>query len=100
MIVHFIGIIGAMLCGCFTGAALSGDLTKSSGPAQSTLLTSLAVASAVFGFATYIHGEGPAWLVAGAVMLVAAARWGKLPATRTIAGVIASLIYIFGVAHL
>jgi hypothetical protein len=97
MMVHLIGIIGAMLCGCFTGAALSAGLTK---PAQPALLTSLAVASAVFGFATYVHGEGPVWLVAGVVMVVAAARWARLPAARIVAGVIASLIYIYGVVHL
>jgi hypothetical protein len=100
MIVHLIGIIGAMLGGCFTGAALATGLHRSSGPAQSPLLISLAVASAVFGIATYVHGEGPAWLVAGVVMLVAAVQWGKLPATRMAAGVIASLIYIYGLAHL
>ena len=100
MMVHLIGIIGAMLCGCFTGAALSLGLGKSPSPSQPALLTSLAVASAVFGVATYVHGEGPVWLVAGIVMLVAAVRWGKLAAARIAAGVIGSVIYGYGLLHL
>jgi len=100
MMVHLIGIIGAMLGACFTGAALYASLVKPAGSAQPVLLTGLAVASAVFGAATYVHGEGPAWLVAGVVMLVAAARWGKLPAARTTAGIIASGIYVYGLIHL
>ena len=98
--VHLIGIIGAMLCGCFTGAALSLGFAKSSAPAQPALLTSFAVASAVFGIATYVHGEGPVWLVAGVVMLIAAVRWGKLAAVRIAAGVIGSIIYIYGLLNL
>jgi hypothetical protein len=100
--VHLIGIIGAMLAACFTGASLYRTLIDRSGapPAGTRLLTSLAVGSAVFGLATYVHGEGPVWIVAGVVMLVAAVRWGKLPQTGTLAGVIASLIYIYAVAHL
>jgi NhaP-type Na+/H+ or K+/H+ antiporter len=100
MIVHLIGIVGAMLCGLFTGAALAIGPTRPPEPFQSTLLGSLAVGSAVFGIATYLHGEGPVWLVAGVVMLVAAARWSKLPAARTAAGVIGTLTYIFGLVHL
>lgn len=100
MMVHLIGIVGAMLCGWFTGAALSLGLTNSSVPAQATLLTSLAIGSAVFGAATYVHGEGPAWLVAGVVMAVAALRWGKLPAARIVAGVAGSIIYGYGLLHL
>lgn len=99
MMVHLIGIIGALLCGGFTGAALAiGNRPAEGG--QPVLLTSLAVGSAVFGSATYVHGEGPVWLVAGVVMAVAAARWNKLPGARIVAGVIGSLIYGYGLAHL
>lgn len=102
MIVHLIGIIGAMLGACFTGAALYRSLADRSGtqPAGTTLLTSLAIGSGVFGVATYVHGEGPVWLVGSVVMLVAALRWGKLPQARTVAGVVASLIFIYAVVHL
>ena len=99
MMVHLIGIIGAMLCGCFTGAALAiGNRPAQAG--QPMLLTSLAVASAVFGSATYVHGEGPAWMVAGVVMAIAAARWSKIPAARIVAGLIGSAVYIYGLVHL
>ena len=54
MMVHLIGIIGAMLAACFTGAALYRSLTDRSGTQSggNTLLSSLAVGSGVFGVAT------------------------------------------------
>ena len=102
MMVHLIGIIGAMLGACFTGAALYRNLADRSGtqPAGTTLLTALAIGSGLFGAATYVHGEGPVWLVAGAIMLVAAVRWGKVPQGRTLAGVVATLIYVYALVHL
>lgn len=101
MMVHLIGIIGAMLGACFAGAALYRHLADRSGtqPAGTTLLSALAIGSGVFGAATYVHGEDVAWLIAGALMLVAAVR-GKVPLARTLVGVIATLTYMYALVHL
>lgn len=101
MMVHLIGIIGAMLGACFTGAALYRSLADRSGtqPAGTTLLTALAIGSGIFGAATYVQGEDVVWLIAGALMLAAALR-GKVPLARTLMGVIATLIYLYALVHL
>ena len=98
--VHLIGIIGAMLGGLFTGAALSESLDRNgqSTAAGGRLLTALAIGSGTFSIATWVHGEGILWLVAGVLVLLGAPRWGKL--LRTTMGGLAVLLYIVGILHL
>src|SRR5215210_7221832 len=84
--VHFIGGVAALLCTLFTGAAIYINLVEH--PARlscgteaaarqwapsyrraTTMQATLAIAAAITGIATWVHGEGPVWLWGGLVML-------------------------------
>jgi hypothetical protein len=145
--VHFIGGVAALLCTLFTGAAIYINLVEH--PARlscgteaaarqwapsyrraTTMQASLAIAAAITGIATWVHGEGLVWLWGGLVMLSVVPftlivirptndllltpgrdlassdtlallqRWGRLHAVRSALGLTASIIYLYALAHI
>jgi anthrone oxygenase-like protein len=145
--IHLIGGLALLLCALFTGAAIYINLVEH--PARlscgteaaarqwapsyhraTRMQASLAIAAAVTGIATWLHGEGIAWLWGGLLILAVVPfslvvikpvndrllargrdltsnetrqlleQWGRLHAVRSVLGLAASLVFVYGVMSL
>lgn len=145
--VHLIAGVALLLGALFTGAAIYINLVEH--PARlscgteaaarqwapsyrraTVMQASLAIAAAVTGVGTWLHGEGTAWLWGGLLILavvpftllvirpindrllepnrdLASAetrelleRWGRLHAVRSALGLAACLVFVYGVMRL
>jgi hypothetical protein len=145
--VHLIAGIALLLCALFTGAAVYITLVEHParlscgtevaarqwGPSYrraTPMQASLAIAAAVTGVATWIHGEGVLWLAGGVMIFTVVPftllvikptnerllapgrdltsvetrrlleRWGRLHAVRSALGLAASGVYAYAIRYL
>ncbi|HEU5217239.1 MAG TPA: DUF1772 domain-containing protein [Gemmatimonadales bacterium] len=145
--VHLIAGVALFLCALFTGAAVYVSLVEHParlscgteaaarewGPSYrraAPMQASLAIAAALTGVMTWIHGEETLWLWGGLLILAVVPftlivirpindrlldpgrdpasaetralleRWGRLHAVRSALGLAACLVYTYGIRHL